>query len=275
MAAAAIIYAIRRTPAAEGRERVPIRLQVRPVLRGGLGRLFAGVTRVRGRQLRRDAAHPARHRAARTRSRPGHGDDHRPRPVRRLQRGRHRSRASPPAASPIAARARSALVFGVAAFAVAYLGFTRDVTRMVGAAAVVRGRRGRHRLRRDRRARRRRRRTHPTSCAARRSGSSPACRASATSRPAPSPGCCGRRSARPGRSPTSPRGCSLALVLSAASPGRPPWQRRRPYLRSPAQARAGTPRLSRRARTRWPISSRMGRTASTLCPAGSSSSQSS
>ena len=62
---------------------------------------------------------------------------------------------------------------------------------------------------------------------------------------------------------------------SSASPGRPPWQRRRPYLRSPAQARAGTPRLSSRARTRWPISSRMGRTASTLCPAGSSSAQSS
>ena len=42
LAALAIIYAIRHTPAPASRERRPIRLQVRPVLRGRLGRLMAG-----------------------------------------------------------------------------------------------------------------------------------------------------------------------------------------------------------------------------------------
>lgn len=41
LAAAAIIYAIRRAPKAEQRDRIPIRLRLRPVLRGQLGRLLA------------------------------------------------------------------------------------------------------------------------------------------------------------------------------------------------------------------------------------------
>jgi MFS family permease len=43
LAVAAIVYAIRSAPRLEPRPRAPIRLRVRPVLRGGLGRLFAGI----------------------------------------------------------------------------------------------------------------------------------------------------------------------------------------------------------------------------------------
>lgn len=44
LAAVAILYAIRHTDIPRTRERIPIRLRVRPVLRGGLGPLFAGVS---------------------------------------------------------------------------------------------------------------------------------------------------------------------------------------------------------------------------------------
>jgi MFS family permease len=43
LAALAIIYAIRQTPRATTRERAPLRLRVRPVLRGELGRFFVGI----------------------------------------------------------------------------------------------------------------------------------------------------------------------------------------------------------------------------------------
>lgn len=43
LAVLAILYAIRRTPFSRPRERTPIRIKVRPVLRGRLGRLFIGV----------------------------------------------------------------------------------------------------------------------------------------------------------------------------------------------------------------------------------------
>jgi hypothetical protein len=43
LAALAIVYAIRRTPRPTAREPQPIRLRVRPVVTGRLGRLFAGV----------------------------------------------------------------------------------------------------------------------------------------------------------------------------------------------------------------------------------------
>jgi len=43
LAAAAIIYAIRHAPKAEQRDRVPLRIHVRPVLRGDLGRLMGAV----------------------------------------------------------------------------------------------------------------------------------------------------------------------------------------------------------------------------------------
>jgi MFS family permease len=44
LAVAAIVYAIRHTAAPTQRERQPIRLRIRPVLRGRLGRLMAGVS---------------------------------------------------------------------------------------------------------------------------------------------------------------------------------------------------------------------------------------
>jgi MFS family permease len=44
LAVAAIVYAIRRTPTADAREHRPIRLHVRPVLRGRLGRLLVGIS---------------------------------------------------------------------------------------------------------------------------------------------------------------------------------------------------------------------------------------
>jgi MFS family permease len=43
LAAAAIVYAIRHAPRAERRDRVPLRIRVRPVLHGQLGRLMASV----------------------------------------------------------------------------------------------------------------------------------------------------------------------------------------------------------------------------------------
>ena len=44
LAALAIVYAIRHTPAPHRREREPVRLEVKPVLQGGLGRLFVGIS---------------------------------------------------------------------------------------------------------------------------------------------------------------------------------------------------------------------------------------
>ena len=44
LAAGAIIYAIRKTPRPTSRDRVPIRIRLRPVLRGQLGRLMLGIS---------------------------------------------------------------------------------------------------------------------------------------------------------------------------------------------------------------------------------------
>ncbi len=44
LAAVAIVYAIRHTAAPKERHRQPIRIRIRPVLQGGLGRLMVGVT---------------------------------------------------------------------------------------------------------------------------------------------------------------------------------------------------------------------------------------
>ncbi|KUL38193.1 MFS transporter [Streptomyces sp. NRRL F-4489] len=43
LAAAAIVYAIRRTPRPTSRDKVPLRIRIRPVLKGDLGRLMAAV----------------------------------------------------------------------------------------------------------------------------------------------------------------------------------------------------------------------------------------
>ncbi|RSM37888.1 MFS transporter [Amycolatopsis balhimycina DSM 5908] len=44
LAAVAIVYAIRHTPAASAKARVPLRIRIKPVLRGDLGRLMGAVT---------------------------------------------------------------------------------------------------------------------------------------------------------------------------------------------------------------------------------------
>jgi MFS family permease len=44
LAALAIVYAIRHAPGVEARERQPLRLRIRPVLTGRLGRLMVGVS---------------------------------------------------------------------------------------------------------------------------------------------------------------------------------------------------------------------------------------
>jgi MFS family permease len=44
LAAVAIVYAIRHTPASKAKERVPLRIRIKPVLRGDLGRLMGAVT---------------------------------------------------------------------------------------------------------------------------------------------------------------------------------------------------------------------------------------
>lgn len=43
LAAAAIVYAIRKTPCPTSRDRVPLKIRIRPVLSGGLGRLMGAV----------------------------------------------------------------------------------------------------------------------------------------------------------------------------------------------------------------------------------------
>jgi MFS family permease len=126
LAAGAIIYAIRRTPAPRSRERVPIRLQVRPVLHGGLGRLFAGVSAF---ELGNCAATLLILRATELLE-PGHGQDM----ATTIALGLYVTYNAAATLTSLAAgrvsdrrSARVALVFGVAAFAIAYLGFSRDV----------------------------------------------------------------------------------------------------------------------------------------------------
>ena len=59
-----------RRRSASDREREPIRLRVRPVMQGRLGRLLVGVGAFELGERRRDAADPARHRSAHARARP-------------------------------------------------------------------------------------------------------------------------------------------------------------------------------------------------------------
>ncbi len=87
LAVAAIVYAIRHTPRPTEQHRRPVRIVVRPLLRGRLGRLMTGVGDLRVGQHRRHAADPARHRTARTR--PRHRQRHPDRPG-----------ATPPTTSP-------------------------------------------------------------------------------------------------------------------------------------------------------------------------------
>ena len=209
--------------AARAASAVPIRLQVRPVLRGGLGPAVR-----RGRARSRSATAPPRCSscAPPSCSNPATARTRR-RPIAlalyvAYNAGRHRSPASPPAGLRSTARRRSASSSSASLpsrsptsaspatrpawwallpwFVAAGIGIgcveTAEHAAVAGAAPDRPPRLGVRAARR-------------------------ACRASATSPPAPSPACCGPRSARPGRSPTSPPGCS-SRSCSSASPGRPP-----------------------------------------------------
>ena len=119
LAVVAIVYAIRHTARPKERERQPIRLQVRPVMQGELGRLLGAVSRVRARQHRGDAADPARHRPARTGPLADDGRAARDRPLRPLQPGG--DLMSVPAGRLADSRTPvRVLASGVGAFAVAY-----------------------------------------------------------------------------------------------------------------------------------------------------------
>ena len=125
LATVAILYAIRHTKAPKARERVPIRIRVRPVLQGPLRSLFAGIGAfefgncaatlmiLRATELlepgrsQADAATAAlwlyvTYNAAAT--------------VTSIPAGRHADRTTP----------RRTLTFGVMAFGIAYAGFTQD-----------------------------------------------------------------------------------------------------------------------------------------------------
>jgi len=124
-AAVAIIFAIRRTPAPTRRERAPIRLRVRPVLAGELGRLFAGVSAF---ELGNCAATLLILRATELLE-PGYGRDS----ATTLALGLYVAyNAAATLTSLVAGRlsdrrtSRFALVLGVVAFAVAYAGFALD-----------------------------------------------------------------------------------------------------------------------------------------------------
>ena len=123
LAAAAIFVAIKAAPRLEKHERPPLRLRIRPVLRGELGRLLAGRLRVRARQRGRDAADPARHRPAHAEPRARLGREGGARSSMRSTTSPRRSRASPPAARPTGVAAIVVLLAGVLAFLVAYVGF--------------------------------------------------------------------------------------------------------------------------------------------------------
>ena len=200
LAALAIVYAIRHAPRAEHRERQPLRLRIRPVLAGRLGRLMVGVSAL---EFGNVAATLLILRASEL-----------------LAPGRDQGRATQLAlglyvAYNLAATAASipagrlgdrrgavvVLVVGVGLFGLAYAGFAAGPGSVLalapgssppGSPSAVS----------------RRPSTPPSrpwrrwSCGGRRSGCWPRCRASATWPPAPSPACCGRPRRRGWPSPT-------------------------------------------------------------------------
>lgn len=130
-AAVAIIYAIRRIRMPTTRERTPIRLRVRPVLTGGLGCLFAGVSAF---EVGNCAATLLILRATELLE-PGHGTDS----ATTIALGLYVTYNAAATLTSLAAgrlsdrrTARSALVLGVAAFALAYAGFTFDTEAWLG-----------------------------------------------------------------------------------------------------------------------------------------------
>lgn len=127
LAALAIIYAVRHTATPTTRERTPIRLKVRPVLRGDLGALFVGISAF---ELGNCAATLLILRASDLLE-AEHGQDRATTiaiglyvaynvaaTITSLAAGHVSDRRTP----------RLVLAAGAAAFAIAYLGFTRDTT---------------------------------------------------------------------------------------------------------------------------------------------------
>ncbi|MGH9223672.1 MAG: MFS transporter [Acidimicrobiales bacterium] len=127
LAASAIVYAIRRSRQPVARQRRPLRIQVRPVLTGRLGGLFGGITAF---ELGNCAATLLILRATEL-FEPGRGTDaattaalglyvtyNLAATLTSLAAGRHTDRAG----------ATRVLAIGVAAFGIAYLGFTRGST---------------------------------------------------------------------------------------------------------------------------------------------------
>lgn len=127
LAALAIIYAIRHTPRPTAQARRQLRFRVRAVLTGRLRGLFAGITFF---EIGNCAATLLILRAAELLE-PGHGTDNATTvaialyvgynvaaTITSLAAGRHSDRTD----------ATRVLIIGVAAFALAYLGFTRDTT---------------------------------------------------------------------------------------------------------------------------------------------------
>ena len=125
LAAVAIIYAIRHTAKPQARERAPIKLRIRPVLRGDLRGLFAGITAF---ELGNCAATLLILRATDLLE-PGHGQDS----ATTLAIGLYvaynvAATVTSLAAGHVSDRRSPRLVLGVGAagFALAYLGLTRD-----------------------------------------------------------------------------------------------------------------------------------------------------
>jgi MFS family permease len=131
LAAAAIVYAIRHTKAAQPQERRPLRIRIRPVLTGGLRPLFAGITAF---ELGNCAATLLILRATEL-FEPGRSTDaattaalalyvtyNGAATLSSLAAGRQTDRVG----------ATRVLTLGVAAFALAYLGFTRDTSAWLG-----------------------------------------------------------------------------------------------------------------------------------------------
>lgn len=125
LAAVAIVYAIRQTAAPKSREKVRIRIQVRPVLQGRLRSLFAGISAfefgncaatlliLRATQL----LEPGRsHTTAATAALWLYVAYNAAATVASIPAGRHADRTTP----------RRTLAIGVVAFGVAYAGLTRD-----------------------------------------------------------------------------------------------------------------------------------------------------
>lgn len=127
LAALAIIYAIRRTPKPTPQPKRPLRFKIRPVLQGQLRSLFAGIGAF---EFGNCAATLLILRATEL-LQPGHGKDrattialalyvtyNAAATITSLAAGRHSDRTNP----------TRVLIVGVAAFGLAYLGFTHDTT---------------------------------------------------------------------------------------------------------------------------------------------------